>query len=460
MFLETILRRPRCLAFLALFLANSGLASTTPLYPQSLIREWEPEFRAVVTENYARLFRPKLETHEAERLRTLRFEFPTDPGRVLLEFHTRPDGTVVLPVASLLLLKDLVAAQVWLEANGYSTQTLFDYLAIVRQGRLASWPASQRLPLKALGIPEGALGDKHLLEKRNDILSKTVLFILGHEIGHLTQGLSAQAECALNTKRGRQCDFAALQTSEAEADAFAIDMFRRIGLLPSASNFFFTVASRLSPLPFEFPNDRAWQNHAKKQTHPLDSARIHNAAIRIETQEDEFARGFASTRVGLLRTRLIVSQLKTLAAVLDDRNLSGMQLAWAKSLTPEDIKPRPTDEPRLRPTHGDLTARQPWTGFYTGMALFSNGNSAPLEIVMRRSKGNMRFTGEVMLGGIRGRIDGLYDNAMRAKGTWTVAGDTYRLNMNSGPTPGHLSASYQSTVGAASGRWSLTKKGP
>jgi hypothetical protein len=460
--LLAILRTPLWLTvFVIFFFVNVGRSATLPLYPDAMIREWEPEFRTVVLDNYARLFRPKLDTQEAQRLRTLRFEFPTDPERVLFEFATHSDGAVVLPVASLLLLKDLVAAQVWLEANGYSAQTLLDYLAIVRWGRLGDWPRSERLPLKALGIPTGAISNEHLLEKRNDILDKTIFFILGHELGHLVHGFSAQAACDKERQRTRRvdsCDFAALQKSEAQADAFAVDMLRRIGLVPSASNFFFAAYSRLSPMPFEFHDKQAWQDYAKTQAHPLDSARIRNVAALIEGQKDAFARGFPSPAIGSLRVDNVVKELKTLSDILDDRDLAGMQIAWAKSLKPEDIRPRRSHEPRLRPTTEDLAAKQPWTGFFIGTAQYASGGSAPLEVIMRVNGSGQRITGDVMLGGIRGRIEGRYEDATHASATWTVAGDTYRLTFVASSTPGHLNASYQSTVDSAKGHWILERR--
>jgi len=449
-----ILHAPPRLAVLAIFLlVNAGRAATLPIYPEATIREWEPEFRAVVLENYARLFKPNFNTQEALRLRPLRFEFPTDPELVLFNFHSRSDGTVVLPVASLLLLKDLVAAQVWLEDNRYSAQTVLDYLAIVRQGRLANWPVSERLPLNALGIPAGAMGDKRLLAKRSDILGKTVLFILGHELGHQVQGFTAHAAC----QQRKACDFTELQQSEAQADAFTVDMFRRIGLVPGASMFFFAVSSRLSPMSFEFRDEHAWQEHARKQSHPLDSARIRNVATLIEAQKDAFARAFPSPKVGSLRVGDAVIQLRNLAALLDDRGLSGQQIAWAKSLDPEDIRPRRSHEPKLRPTTTDLAAKQPWAGFFIGKAQYASGDSVPLEVVMRVNESGPQIRGDVMLNGIRGRLEGRYENATRASATWTVAGDTYRLTMVSDSTSGSLNVSYQSKVATAAGRWILKR---
>ena len=41
--------------------------STLPVYPESTIREWQPEFRQMVQDNYRNLFRPQL-TAELQRL--------------------------------------------------------------------------------------------------------------------------------------------------------------------------------------------------------------------------------------------------------------------------------------------------------------------------------------------------------------------------------------------------------
>lgn len=153
----------------------------------------------------------------------------------------------------------------------------------------------------------------------------------------------------------------------------------------------------------------------------------------------------------------VVAQLGELSTLLDDRDLQGMQIAWAKSLAPEDIRPRHSHEPRLRPTGDDLAATQPWTGFFAGQGQFASGGRAPLEVIMRVNGDGPLITGDVMLGGIRGRIEGRYENATRANATWTVAGDTYHLTLDTGSTPGHLNASYQSTVDSAKGRWILER---
>lgn len=436
------------------FFANVALADDVPLYPKSTIAEWEPEFRAMIEDNYARMFQPKLSNDEARKLRGMRFEFSSNPQSVLFDFSASPDRTVRMPVASLLFLKDLAGAQAWLELSGYSAQPVLDYLAIIRQGRLAEWPEAERLPLQALGIPADGLKGENVLARRNDILDKLLFFIMAHELGHIVHGLAAHADCKINSA----CDFQKVQQSEANADAFAVEIFRRMGLVPSASNFFFALNSRLSRMPFEFKNDAEWQDYAKGKTHPLDAARISNVAVLIKANRDAFARGFDSPEMGALKVKQSVSDLHILANLIQDRNLSGMQIAWAKSLEPDDIKPRKSHEPKLRPTKNDVAATQALVGYFTGEAQFSNGGSAPIEVLMRTHLTGAQISGEVMLGGIRGRIEGQSSDAKHASATWIVAGDTYRVTLEAA-TPGELRATYKSTTTeSVTGLWALGRK--
>src|SRR2546422_3400890 len=82
-----------------------------PVYADATIREWAPEYRDMVNDNYRRMILNQLSPAEAQRLRGLKWEFPADPAQVLFDFYARGDGTIVLPVASLLLLKDLATAE-------------------------------------------------------------------------------------------------------------------------------------------------------------------------------------------------------------------------------------------------------------------------------------------------------------------------------------------------------------
>jgi hypothetical protein len=396
-----------------------------PLYPESTIREWQPEFSQMVKENYEKVLFPQLTAAEAQRLRSLRWDFPLDPSLFALQFWAREDGTITLPVASLLFLKDIANADAWLALNGYPSQTVLDYLTILGRGRLGEWPARDRLPLAALGIPEKGLREPMVLERRNEILSKSILFVMGHELGHLVHGMRTGTPCderRQGTGPPPGCDFSVLQNQEARADRFAVELFRRIGLVPSASNFIFVAFSRINRLRAEFPSDVEWQRYAAQQDHPLDAKRVHGVAAAIEAERSAFASMVRPQARAELDRR--IEGLNDLARFLDDPDLSALQLAWAKTLAPQDIKPRRSIVPTLRPQAADLAATLPFTGYFRGeMRPATSSDGQPLEILFRAS------SAELMLMGIRGRLDGTVDTTNRAIGTLDIGGDIYDVQL-------------------------------
>ena len=402
-------------------------ATSLPIYSADTIREREPEFRSVIIGNYERLMRPTLNPAEARKLRAVRWSFPTNEQQVLFEFYANSagNGTITMPVASLLLLKDLATAEAWLTVNGYSTFSLLDYVTIVRLNRLAQWPASDRLPARALGIPEDALNDERVRARRDGTLNTTILFIVAHELGHLLHGLDAQARCAQN--RG-QCDYRALQASETRADAFAIELFRRMGLVPSSSNLFFALTSRLQPLPSEFADTTSWRRNIAARTHPNDAQRIAAAANLIERDRASFATGFANPPDAMPQITALVRDLRKLSESLEDRGVSALQLAWAKTMLPADLQPRKTLLPSLRVTAADRAKRGAFAGHYRGKLAQANGLSQELEILFRTGAGGT-IVGEAMVNGIRGRIEGQLASTAVLAGTIDIGGDIYDVRL-------------------------------
>jgi hypothetical protein len=403
---------------------------------------------------------PQLGPQEVQRLRALKWEFPTDPSAVLFEFHAREDGTIVMPVASMLFLKDLATAEAWLTVNGYSAQTLFDYVTVIRMDRLGQWPTRERLPLASLGVPPDANDDPRVRERRNETLSKTVFFIVGHELGHLVHGLSAQAACARpgGGPRPAGCSLAALQRSETAADEFAVELFRRMGLVPNASAFFFAIASRLHRLSFEFASELDWQAYARESTHPLDSARIAHVADRLAANRAAYVSA-ANVPGAAQRIDNLINDLRELARLTSDRDLGGLQVSWGKTLEPQDLKPRRSLTPGLRPQATDLTASGDFSGYFRGeLRSEPAGTAQPLELLLRRRAGPA-IAGELMLMGIRGRLDGRLDGAGRARMTVDIAGDIYDVSLEMSGENRVVTGSYQSRADrSAGGRLYLTRE--
>jgi hypothetical protein len=401
---------------------------TFPLYSDAVIQEWESEFRGMVSDNW-RLMLNNLDADEARKLRQLKWEFPTEATEVLLHFRTFPDGRVLMPVASLLFLKDLANAEAWLTVNGYASQSVLDYVTIIRMDRLSQWPVRDRLPINALGVPASATNDARVLERRNETLSKSILFVMGHEIGHHLQGFGSFAP----------------QESEMKADAIAVDMFRRIGLIPSGSNFFFVILSRLSAFRFEFPSDEKWQDYQKKRTHPLDATRIANVADLIKMQRNSFASALPNAAAGASRVDYVVEELNKLAKLVDDRNLGGLQVAWGKTLEPQDLLPRKTPQPILRPKAAELAATGPFAGHFQGelRPTGSGNNSHSIELLFHPRAG-VSISAELMMSGIRGACSGKLGDGGRADLIMEVGGDRYQLALEMSPDGRAITGRYES----------------
>lgn len=408
-----------------------------PAYPKPLIAEWQGEFEGMVLDNYRRLFAPVLTPPEAARLRGLRFVFSTDPAAVLMQFQSRSDGVIIMPVASLLLLKDLALAEAWLHVQGYAIASVLDYVGLLRMGRLVSLPENERLPLAALGVPPSAAEDPRVLERRNETLSKMVLFLLGHELGHLLQdrGLEPQARCerALRVPGAPACDTGALQRSEQTADAIAVDLMRRVGLIPNSAAYFFLLNSRLSAAPTEFVDDKAWQAYLARQTHPLDSQRVAHLRDSVRTNRDAFVSALSNPITAPGRIDGLVKDLDALVRLMDDPAVVGLQQAWARTLEARDLKPRRDILPNLRPEAADLAARAPWSGYFSGnVAVAGSGERRAIEILWRATA--TRLHAEVMLMGIRGRAEGRVPDGTQASLAMDLGGTEYELVLSPSAT--------------------------
>ena len=418
------------LCSLVLF-AGDTAQGQVPIYSDALQAEWQSEFSGMVIDNYQRLMVPRMTNEEIARLRNVRFEFPIDREAVAFRFFARETGQIVMPVASLLFLKDLAAAYAWLNINNYSPQTVFDYLTLFIRGWVQRWPSDLRSPLKALGIPETAAKDQRVLNARNEILSKTILFLLGHELGHVLHGLSAH----------RSGIAGAVREAEAAADQFAVDLFGRMGLLPNGAASFFAFSARLAPVRSEFTDEASWRRELEKRTHPFDGQRINAMANRIEAERDVFARAFSNSQLGAARVQLLVAELREVAKYLDDPSVSQLQRDWAMGFEPEDLRPRRTLVPELRPRSGERFATLPFSGFYQGRITSSRSKEdTELSVILRRDRD--RLTGESSYLGLRGRIEGIVDGP-GAEARWTVGSAVYSLTLKSDGSGGQIKAKYR-----------------
>jgi hypothetical protein len=390
-----------------------------PGYVLAEQREWQEEFRAFVQENFRGLIEPYLNAQERQRIGNYRFVFPIEARPNAFDFQANSRGEIVLPVESLLLLKDLALAQAWLSLKGYSLSPVFEYAAVLGNGGLGQWPVARRLPKAALGLPADAGRDPAVAARYEQILLGSVLFLVGHELGHLHDGF----------RDWNHVDRARRRDAERRADAFAFELMKRAGLAPAAVASFFGLASRLVPLA-QVSTEAAWLERMDASTHPLDGERIAAAADFIDARRADFYRAFKNPANAPQQVEQLVFELRQVARLVSDRSVATTQADCALTLQPDDLQPRRGDTFDLRPAAGERLPAGPWSGFYEGrVSVDPTGTSAPLRVLMRRD--GPRLIAETQHLCFRGRAQGRVDGTV-AELVWTVGGVQRTLSLSLG----------------------------
>ena len=382
-------------------------SAAEPGYPIAEQREWQDEFRGFVQDNFRGLMEPSLSAQERQRIAAYRFVFPIEARPNAFDFQANSRGEIVLPVESLLLLKDLSLAQAWLSVRGYSLAPVFEYAAVLGNGGLAQWPATHRLPKAALGLPADAGRDTAVAARYEQILLGSVLFLVGHELGHLHDGF----------RDWNHADRARRRDAERRADAFAFELMKRAGLAPAAVASFFAIASRMVPLA-QISTEAAWRERLGSSTHPVDGERIAAAADFIDTRRADFYRAYKNPSTAPQLVDKLVAELRQVAQGVSDRGAATTQADCALTLHPDDLLPRRGDVFDLRPPVGERLPVGPWSGVFDGrVSVDAPASSAPLRIVLRRE--GPRVVAETQHLCFRGRAEGRVE-AGRAELVWMV----------------------------------------
>ena len=253
-----------------------------------------------------------------------------------LDFYSDPSsGKVFLPVASIKFIDDLSIAFAYYERMGCDQGLVSDYAAVlrVRPG------AAKGSPLKTLGVPLDALADPFVDDVSQKLLKSIVFFVAAHEYAHVMY--RHQGYGNISAQRA--------QAQEAEADAFALDAMRRIGVAPTAMAHFFLIASRLEPSPVEFSSAADYEAYLRRRaTHPVSASRIMKVADGIENDLDAFTLLQPKPAQARKTLEWLVPQLRKIAATLDDRDMRAFLTARALSIDvsklPLACKPKPRHE--------------------------------------------------------------------------------------------------------------------
>jgi hypothetical protein len=261
-----------------------------------------------------KVIRRHLSPEENRRLGNVRLIFPlrtcdTQPISNPLNFYSNyKERIVCLPVQSKVFFSDLLLAYVWLVDNGYQPQTVLDYAGMVgyySRKSISARPPEQYfgdhfpLPLPVLQIPGNAAKNPTLADNRDQKVTDAMTFAFCHELGHVFY-----QHPSYDTLSGEQA-----RANETQADAFAVDILRRISRAPFGTVFYFLTLAH-------FMGSQGEQLF-ETRTHPLSSDRLQSLALVMEKEATDFAKNESNSEKWSRDLKTLAGQLNAAAAGLD-----------------------------------------------------------------------------------------------------------------------------------------------
>jgi hypothetical protein len=314
--------------------------------------------------NWLEVIWPRLNPDEKKALKGVQLEFPLQDSAHPMNFYSShpPFRMVKMPLSSLRFLRDICLASAYLNRKEYDEKPLSDYLSILKY----QWPGlkSQTCPyrpLEALHVPADAMQDTDVQSLWQKLFNTSVVFILCHELGHIRYGHRGYA--GISDQQAQQ--------HETQADAFALDLMKRIGDPPFGGIVLtFFVYTHLNI----HPNDKRLAH--QPATHPLGSVRIKALARHMNTNRDTYSRqqpDFARA----------VKSIEDLATMLENEALLETmdQIGYSGDICRLGLRRVGQAGPVAMPSN-----KQPFTGTFTGNWVDDHKQRMPITLSLYQNK--------------------------------------------------------------------------
>lgn len=269
----------------------------------------------------------RLTTAEQQAAHGIKLDLPLiGASRRPFEFYASASSrTVTIPILSVKFFDEIATASAWLEQKGCEPLTVSDYAGMIAYRSPSAFPGGRYpTPLEAIGVPSNALDNNFVNDVSGKNLKSAIYFLMAHELAHI-----------LYKHRGNyEVPAAVSREQERQADAFAINVMRRIAVPPMGMSVFFTVASRFEPAPGDFGSMEAYERRLRELgTHPLTSDRLIAVAQGIRNNVDSFIRAQPSPLLWRPRMLDLAGTIENIGRTLDDREIREYQRMRSLQLT-------------------------------------------------------------------------------------------------------------------------------
>lgn len=255
-------------------------------------------------------FLTRLTPEERRRAGTVRLNLPLVglQGAPFDFYADAPAKQVFMPIASVKFLDDIYISIAYYELRGCGMSAISDYMGVLRE-RSAELAGT---PRQTLGVPPKVLDDPFVDDVSQKLTKSSIYFIAAHEYAHVMYGHAGYASITAQQA----------QRQEAEADAFALEVMRRIAVPPLGLAHFFMLLSRLEYSPADFASIEQYEAYLQqKATHPVSSQRILAVADALQANAASYVRTQSAAGEWERRVRAMARDLRTIGQTLDDRDM-------------------------------------------------------------------------------------------------------------------------------------------
>ena len=368
------------------------------LYPEKKLQADAARWSEQIQAEYRDTILPQLTDEERSALGTVKIEvLLSGPNGDPFSFYTDDKGTIYLPALSLRFFSDLCVANAWLNAHGYDGTTVRDYVGVLLREATLSPGAPLPAVFRTLGIPDNAREESAVANRVDRNFGNTIVFLLAHELGHALKKHDTHSRDPVQKRR-----------QEIEADAFAIEVMRRIGQVPLGVEFWFDV-ERIGHVQgirrvtsARFPTEAEWQKYLAGLDHPVTSERLDALATAVEKAPDSFARNQADQARWIRNSKIFAQYMRLGAPSAAIGAARVAEYERVRDLHLEDLKPR-----KAAFTMPGSEQEPAFNGLFAVRRTAAGGGQDRMDLLLLR-------TGDDITGGYsNGKIDGFIQGDIR-----------------------------------------------
>ena len=356
-------------ATLILLLAPARAADWTGFYEKEELTYWKGEMATGIEENLQDVIWPKLTPEEKKALGKVTLLFPLENAGSLINFYSKPDqkeSVIWMPISALRFFGHMSVAYAWLNRNGYSLDTVSDYLAMLNYQWSDQLKAKPHQPYELLGIPKNAKDDSHVANIVQNAFDTGVIFALGHELGH----------CYYHHPGYDGVSSEVARANEEQADQFALELMRRIGEAPLGAPILFTILAHL-----ESHNE---EGRPHLGTHPVTPERIRAIARALLAHSTDYSRTREDVPAREAKLRAVANEFEIIAASLADTGVQRLLKQKGQTATPATLRPRRFGKTKAEEKGAGDDSSVLFSGEYEGDWIDAKGISLPGDLTLKR----------------------------------------------------------------------------